>query len=151
MECPAWRSIQTNASSSHCKLMHINMDLVQLFCEVKPIGYASKLLAQIEKELYAVLFGCAFTSKYIYAVCVCIHATLLWKVTTSHLNILCKSCLQQCHQGFRGWYNIRHKSLSDCDNYFGEGMDVQVHTALSSLPLGDSKLQEIKIETEKDP
>lgn len=46
---------------------------------------------------------------------------------------------------------LSRKPISDCDNSLSEGMDVHVHTVCSSLPVSDKKLQEIKMETEKDP
>ncbi|KAL0154230.1 hypothetical protein M9458_050484 [Cirrhinus mrigala] len=45
---------------------------------------------------------------------------------------------------------LSRKSLSDRDTSLSEGMDIQVHTVYSSLPVSDSKLEEIRTQTEKD-
>lgn len=42
------------------------------------------------------------------------------------------------------------KSLSDQDVSLSEGMDRQVPTMYSNLPVSDTKLKEIKVETEED-
>ncbi|RXN35722.1 sec1 family domain-containing 2-like protein [Labeo rohita] len=46
---------------------------------------------------------------------------------------------------------LSRKSLSDQDTSLSEGMDIQVHTVYSSLSVSDSKLEEIRTQTEKDP
>ncbi|XP_056891953.1 uncharacterized protein K02A2.6-like isoform X2 [Takifugu flavidus] len=45
---------------------------------------------------------------------------------------------------------LSRKSLSDQDDSLREGMDMQVHTVYSNLPVSDTKLKEIRAETEKD-
>lgn len=45
---------------------------------------------------------------------------------------------------------LSRKSLSDQDDSLKEGMDIQVHTVYSSLPVSDTKLNEIRAETAKD-
>uniref|UniRef100_A0A8C2HNG3 Gypsy retrotransposon integrase-like protein 1 n=1 Tax=Cyprinus carpio TaxID=7962 RepID=A0A8C2HNG3_CYPCA len=46
---------------------------------------------------------------------------------------------------------LSRKSLSDQDTSLIEGMDIQVHTVYSSLPVSNLKLEEIRAQTEKDP
>ena len=42
------------------------------------------------------------------------------------------------------------KFLTYKDSSLSEGMDMQVHTVYSNLPVSDTKLKEIQAETEKD-
>ncbi len=45
---------------------------------------------------------------------------------------------------------LSRKSLSDQDTSLSGGMDIQVHTVNSSLPVSDSKLEGSRAQTEKD-
>ena len=140
----------------------------------KPIAYASKsltptetLYAQIEKELYACLFGCKRFEQYIYGRKV--------HVETDHLPIvsimkkplhaapprLQRMLLQLQRYDIDVQYasgkkipvadTLSRRYVSDTYPELSEGMDLHVHTVLSSLPISDRKMKEIKAHTEQDP
>lgn len=140
----------------------------------RPIAYASKSLseseinyAQIEKELFAVLFGCKRFHQYIYGRHIIIESdhkpleSIMRKPLASVPPRLQRMILQLQKYNFTIVHRpgkdipvadtLSRKSLSDQDMSLTEGMDIQVHTVYSSLPVSDSKLEEIRVETEKDP
>lgn len=141
----------------------------------RPVAYASKSLsesgkvnyAQIEKELFAVLFGCKRFHQYIYGRHVVIESdhkpleSIMRKPLASVPPRLQRMILQLQKYNFTIIYRpgkdipvadtLSRKSFSDQDKSLTEGMDIQVHTVYSSLPVSDSKLEEIRTETRKDP
>ena len=46
---------------------------------------------------------------------------------------------------------LSRRYMSDTYPELSAGMDLHVHTVLSSLPIGDRKMKEIKAHTEQDP
>ena len=46
---------------------------------------------------------------------------------------------------------LSRRYVSDTYPELSEGMDLHVHTVLSSLPISDRKMKEIKAHTEQDP
>ncbi|MCG7876694.1 MAG: RNase H-like domain-containing protein [Candidatus Thiodiazotropha endolucinida] len=140
----------------------------------KPIAYASKSLtqsemnyAQIEKEMYAIVFACKRFHTYVYG-----RKTV---VETDHLPIvsiqkkplyLCPSRLTRMLLQLQKYdLDITFKKgvelhiadalsrnmLKDTYPDISEGMDLQVHSVLTNLPVSDRKMQEIKTNIELDP
>jgi len=140
----------------------------------KPVAYASKSLttteinyAQIEKEMFAILFGCKRFHQYVYARKV--------HVQTDHLPLvsIMKKPLyaapprlqRMLLQLQRYDLEVKHyqgknipvadtlsrKFLSDTYPILSDGIDMQVHMVLSALPVSDRKKEEIQSLTEQDP
>ncbi|XP_052797485.1 uncharacterized protein K02A2.6-like [Mya arenaria] len=139
----------------------------------KPLAYASKSLtqtevnyAQIEKEMFAILFGCKRFHHFVYG-----HKV---NVQTDHLplvSIFKKSIntaparLQRMLLQLQKYdLDIKHypsKQVPVADtlsrNFLNEtfpelsqGMDMQVHMVMSHLPVSDRKLNELKDKTSQD-
>lgn len=144
-----------------------------LLQEGKPIGYASKSLtdseinyAQIEKELYAILFGCKRFHQYAYGRHIIVESdhkpleSILRKPLTAAPPRLQRMILQLQRYDFTITHKpgkdipladaLSRKSLPDMDNSLREGMDLHIHTVYNSLPVSDTKLKEIQTETDKD-
>uniref|UniRef100_A0A674EBM2 Gypsy retrotransposon integrase-like protein 1 n=1 Tax=Salmo trutta TaxID=8032 RepID=A0A674EBM2_SALTR len=144
-----------------------------LLQEGKPIGYASKSLtdceinyAQIEKELYAILFGCKRFHQYVYGRQVIVESdhkpleSIMRKPLAAAPPRLQRMILQLQKYDF----TITHRPGKDIpvadtlsrmfltykDSSLSEGMDMQVYTVYSNLPVSDTKLKEIQAETGKD-
>lgn len=73
--------------------------------------------------------------------------------------LVCNECFCKCYDievRFRAGKEIpvldtlSRKSFSDTFPSLSEGLDVQVSMVISSLPVSDRKLKEIKVQTEKD-
>ena len=138
-----------------------------------PVAYASKSLtqteinyAQIEKELFAVLFGCKRFHQFVYARRI--------KVQTDHkpLVAIMKKSLQSAPPRLMRMllalqkYDIElthlpgkaipladtlsRKSLPDTYPHLSEGMDIQVHGVISNIPMSDQKMTLIRQHTESD-
>ncbi|KAK3528444.1 hypothetical protein QTP70_000149 [Hemibagrus guttatus] len=139
-----------------------------LLQDERPIAYASKSLseseinyAQIEKENFAVLFGCKRFHQYIYGHQIGIESdhkpleSIMRKPLASVPPRLQRMILQLQMYNFTIVYRpgkgipvdntLSRKSLRDQDMSLSEGMDIQVHTVYSSLPISDSKLDEIRM------
>lgn len=133
----------------------------------KPIAYASKSLnstevnyAQIEKELYAVLFGCKRFHEYMYGRRVIVESdhkpleAILRKPLAAAPPRLQRMILQfqkyNIHIIHRPGKDIpvadtlSQKSIEHQDSNLMESMEAQVHTLISTVPVSDSKLLEIK-------
>ena len=144
-----------------------------LLQEGKPIAYASKSLtsseknyAQIELECLGILFGLRRYYHWVYGRPVI--------VETDHLSLipifkkplhLCPARLQRMMiQMQRFDIDVRfrpgkqipvpdtlsRKSVSDTCPALSESLEVQVNFVMSSLPVSDKKLEEIKLQTEQD-
>ena len=142
-----------------------------LLQEGKPIAYASKSLtssekndAQIELECLGILFGLRRYYHWVYGRPVI--------VETDHLSLipifkkplhLCPARLQRMMiQMQRFDIDVRfrpgkqipvpdtlsRKSVSDTCPALSESLEVQVNFVMSSLPVSDKKLEEIKLQTE---
>lgn len=144
-----------------------------LLQEGKPIGYASKALtdseinyAQIEKELYAILFGCKRFHQYVYGHHITVESdhkpleSIIRKPLAAAPPRLQRMFLQLQRYDFTIIHRpgkdipvadtLSRKSLSGQDDNLSEGMDMQVHMLYNSLPVSDTRLEEIKAETDKD-
>lgn len=139
----------------------------------KPIAYASKSLnstevnyAQIEKELYAVLFGCKRFHEYMYGRRVIVESdhkpleAILRKPLAAAPPRLQRMILQlqkyNIHIIHRPGKDIpvadtlSRKSIEHQDSSLMESMEAQVHTLISTVPVSDRKLLEIKDATAQD-
>nr|XP_023660029.1 uncharacterized protein K02A2.6-like [Paramormyrops kingsleyae] len=144
-----------------------------LLQEGKPVGYASKSLsvsainyAQIEKELHAILFGCKRFHQYVYGRHVIVESdhkpleSIMKKSLAAAPPRLQRMILQLQRYDFTIIHKpgkdvpvadtLSRKSLTDQDDSLREGMDMQVHTVYSSLPVSNAKLENIRKETEND-
>ncbi|KAK2720481.1 hypothetical protein QYM36_004385, partial [Artemia franciscana] len=162
-----------------CKVVELKVDAskrglgAELSSNGKIVGFASRALStteqnysQLEKELYAIVFGCKHFHHYIYG-----RKTI---VTTDHRpleNILSRPLhtaparLQRMMIQIQPYDIEVHYSpgsdipvpdalsrlhLPDVDTKMQNDIEVFVHTVMKSLPVSDSKLDEIRRETEKD-
>lgn len=140
----------------------------------KPIAYASKSLtaaevnfAQIEKEMYAIVFGCERFHQFVYGRTV--------NVQTDHLPLvsifrkpLCAAParlqrmmlrLQRYDLELQHLFSkeipvadtLSRRFLKDTFPELSAGIDLQVNMVMSSLPVSDRKMQEIMSQTDLDP
>ncbi|CAI5681852.1 unnamed protein product [Oreochromis niloticus] len=140
----------------------------------KPVAYASKSLnsteqnyAQIEKELYAVLFGCKRFHEYMYGRHVTIESdhkpleSILKKPLASAPPRLQRMILQLQKYNISIIHKpgkdipvadtLSRKSIEFHDKSLCDGMDAQIHSVLSNMPVSDQRLSEIRNETAQDP
>ncbi|KAL0194540.1 hypothetical protein M9458_008112, partial [Cirrhinus mrigala] len=139
----------------------------------KPVAYASKSLnsteqnyAQIEKELYAVLFGCKRFHEYMYGRKVTVESdhkpleAILKKPLASAPPRLQRMILQLQKYDIHILHKPRkqipvadtlsRKSIEYHDDSLSEGMDAQVHTLIANIQVSDYKLKEIIAATAQD-
>jgi hypothetical protein len=144
-----------------------------LLQEGRPIAYASKSLtksevnyAQIEKEMYAILFGCRRFHHFVYGRKVDVQTdhlpliSIFKKPLSSAPARLQRMLLQLQRYDIHPKHypgkqipvadTLSRKHLNDTFPELSEGMDLQVHMVISSLPVSDRKLQEIKTLTDQD-
>ena len=139
----------------------------------KPVAYASKSLnpteqeyPQIEKEMYAIVFGAQRFHQYIYGRPV--------EVITDHkpLEAILKTPLSAAAPLLQRMIlrlqkydvNVRHKPgkeipvgdtlsrlhLKDTNDTH-EAFDAQLHTVMANLPVSDTKISELQAHTRDDP
>ena len=144
-----------------------------LLQEGKPVSYASKTLtlsevgyAQIEKEMLAILFGCKRFHQYIYGRHVVVEsdAKLISSIARKSL-ISAPLRLQRILLQLQRYdLDIRHvsgrnipladtlsrKFLSDTYPELSEGLDLHVHTVMSTISVSDRKLKQVRQATCKD-
>uniref|UniRef100_A0A3P9LL44 Gypsy retrotransposon integrase-like protein 1 n=1 Tax=Oryzias latipes TaxID=8090 RepID=A0A3P9LL44_ORYLA len=144
-----------------------------LLQDSKPVSYASRSLtdsevnyAQIEKELYAILFGFKRFHHYVYGQHVIVESDHkpLEPIMQKPLALAPPRLQRMILQLQRYSFTILHKpgkdipvadtlsrkSLPSQDDNMSEGMDLQVHTVYDNLPVSDIRLKEIQEETSKD-
>ncbi|KAK7912921.1 hypothetical protein WMY93_013132 [Mugilogobius chulae] len=144
-----------------------------LMQEGRPIAYASKSLtptevnyAQIEKELFAVLFGCKRFHTYIYGRQIVVESdhkpleSILKKPISCAPARLQRMLLQLQRYDIQIVHRpgkdipvadtLSRKPLHDYDSTLSEGMDEQVHSVIKSLPVSDKKLSDIQAATHSD-
>ncbi|XP_041867384.1 uncharacterized protein K02A2.6-like [Melanotaenia boesemani] len=145
-----------------------------LMQEGRPVAYASKSLtptevnyAQIEKELFAVLFGCKHFHTYIYGRKVVVESdhkpleSILKKPISCAPARLQRMLLQLQRYDIEILHRpgkdipvadtLSRKPLHEYDATLSEGMDEQVHSVIKSIPVSDNKLSEIRAATDSDP
>lgn len=140
----------------------------------KPVAFASKALttteqnyAQIEKELYAILFGCSRFHQYVYGRKTIVHSdhkpleTVMKKPMSTAPPRLQRMMLQLQKYDI----NVKHvpgksipvadtlsrKHLPTEDDMMSKELDAQIHTIMKNLPISDTKLKEVRKATENDP
>ncbi|KAL6471840.1 hypothetical protein MHYP_G00204900 [Metynnis hypsauchen] len=161
------KDVKLQVDASKCGLGAV------LLQEEKPVGYASKALnetegnyAQIEKELYAVLFGCKRFHQYLYGRQVVVESDHkpLESIMRKPLAVAPPRLQRMILQLQRYDIVITHKpgkqipvadTLSrkpiECnENSLSEGMDLQIHSVGSNAPISDNKLAEIKAATARE-
>lgn len=139
----------------------------------KPVAYASKSLnsteenyAQIEKELYAVLFGCKRFHEYMYGRKVVVESdhkpleAILKKPLAAAPPRLQRMILQLQRYDITIIHRpgkdipvadtLSRKSIEYHDRNLNEGMEAQVHTVITSVPVSDKRLSEIREATSLD-
>ncbi|KAK9513152.1 hypothetical protein VZT92_026713 [Zoarces viviparus] len=139
----------------------------------KPVAYASKTLneteenySQTEKELYAVLFGCRRFHKYLYGRQVIVESdhkpleSIMRKPLAAAPPRLQRMILQLQRYDITITHKpgkqipvadtLSRKPIEYTDNSLSEGMDLQIHTVISSAPVSDRKMAEIKAATAQD-
>lgn len=144
-----------------------------LLQDEKPVAYASKTLndtevnyAQIEKELFAVLFGCKRFHQYLYGRHVIVESDHkpLESVMRKPLAAAPPRLQRMILQLQRYDISITHKpgkqipvadTLSrkpiKCqDDSLSEGMDSQIHTVIRNAPVSDRKMSKIRAATAQD-
>ncbi|KAK2716831.1 hypothetical protein QYM36_007097 [Artemia franciscana] len=162
-----------------CKVVELKVDAskhglgAELSSNGKIVGFASRALStteqnysQLEKELYAIVFECKPFHHYIYG-----RKTI---VTTDHRPLetilsrplhtaparLQRMMIQIQPYDIEVHYSpgsdipvpdaLSRLHLPDVDTKMQNDIEVFVHTVMKSLPVSDSKLDEIRRETEKD-
>ena len=137
-----------------------------LLQEGKPIAFASKSLtdtevnyAQIEKETYAILFGCKRYHQYVYGRPVKVESDhkpieSIWKkplhTAPPHIQrMLLQLQKYDLHIEFVKGKSIplaktlSRKYLPDTYPDLSKGLDMHVHSVVFNLPFSDAKLQEL--------
>lgn len=139
----------------------------------RPISYASRSLtdsevnyAQIEKEMYAVLYGFRRFHQYVYGRHVMVQSdhkpleSIMKKPLAAAPPRLQRMILQLQKYDFTIVHHpgkeipvadtLSRKPLASNNDDLSEGMDLQVHLVYDSLPVSDARLQEIEMETGED-
>lgn len=145
-----------------------------LLQEGRPIAYASKSLtptevnyAQIEKELFAILFGCKRFHQYVYGRRIMVetdHKPLIFimkKPMVSAPPRLQRMMLQLYQYDLELTHKsgkeipladtLSRKFLSDSYPELSEGMDARIHSVIFSIPISDKKLKHIQSLSDSDP
>ncbi|KAK2721380.1 hypothetical protein QYM36_003607, partial [Artemia franciscana] len=162
-----------------CKVVKLKVDTskhglgAELSSNGKIVGFASRALStteqnysQLEKELYAIVFGCKHFHHYIYG-----RKTIM---TTDHCPLetilsrplhtaparLQRMMIQIQPYDIEVHYSpgsdipvpdaLSRLHLPDIDTKMQNDIEVFVHTVMKSLPVSNSKLDKIRHETEKD-
>ncbi|KAK2717700.1 hypothetical protein QYM36_006471 [Artemia franciscana] len=133
-----------------CKVAELKVDAskhglgAELSSNGKIVGFASRALStaeqnysQLEKELYAIVFGCKHFHHYIYGRKTIIQPYDIEVHYSPGSDIPVPDALSRLH-------------LPDVDTKMQNDIEVYVHTVMKSLPVSDSKLDEIRRKTEKD-
>ncbi len=139
----------------------------------KLITYASTSLnstevyyAQIEKELYTVLFGCKWFHEYMYSRRMLVESdhksmeAILRKPLAaapprlqrmiSQLQKYNVCIIHRPGKGIPVANSLSRKPIEYHNDSLMEGMEAQIHTIISSLPVSDSRLQDIQEATTQD-
>ena len=145
-----------------------------LFQEGRPIAFASKSLskaeekyAQIEKELYAILFGCKRFHQYVYGHKIMVQTDHkpLESIMKKPLGLAPPRLQRMLLQLQRYDLEVHHvpgKNIPVADVLSSKFMpaetvdqsvgdlDVQIHSIISTLPISDSEMEQIRLATSQD-
>ncbi|KAI2664016.1 Retrovirus-related Pol polyprotein [Labeo rohita] len=167
----------------HSKELHLQVDTSKsglgtvLLQDSKPVANASKSLTpteenygQIEKELYAVVFGCKRFHMYVYGRKVVVEfdhkplEPILRKPLAATPPHLQRIILQLQRYDIQKYCTSRKpgkdipiadalssKSIPYKLQSLDEDMDAQIHTVVTNHPVSDRKLSDIRTATEQDP
>ncbi|KAL6462444.1 hypothetical protein MHYP_G00288660 [Metynnis hypsauchen] len=161
------KDVKLQVDASKCGLGAV------LLQEEKPVGYASKALnetegnyAQIEKELYAVLFGCKRFHQYLYGRQVVVESdhkpleSIMRKPLAAAPPRLQRMILQLQRYDIVITHKpgkqipvadtLSRKPIECNENSLSEDMDLQIHSVGSNAPISDNKLAEIKAATARE-
>ncbi|XP_048252566.1 uncharacterized protein K02A2.6-like [Haliotis rufescens] len=140
----------------------------------KPVTYASKSLtttevnyAQIEKEMFAILFGCKRFHQYVYGRHVKVesdHKPLI-SIMKKPLAVAPARLQRMMLQLQKYDLTVEHrpgkeivvadtlsrKSVPDTYPHLSEGMDAHVHMIVSNVPVSEKRMEDIRRATEADP
>lgn len=139
----------------------------------RPVAYASKSLtptevgyAQIEKEMFAILFGCKRYHQYVYGRRITVQTdhkplvSIMNKPLYAAPPRLQRMLLQLQRYDLEVVHlpgkdipvadTLSRKYLPDTYPHLSDGMDVHVNMVMSSLPISDERLQEIQVATDRD-
>lgn len=139
----------------------------------KPVAYASKTLtptevryAQIEKEMYAIVFGCTRFHHYIYGRHVTIESDHkpLTSIVRKPLHAAPPRLQRMLMQLQKYDLDVQHrpgtsipvadtlsrKFLPDTYPHLSDSIDAHVHTVVNAIPVSDRKLQDVRTETNTD-
>ena len=139
----------------------------------RPIAYASRSLskteqnyAQIEKELYAIVFACEKFHQYVYGKRVSVqsdHKPLesimkkpLMNAPARLQRMMLRLQKYNVHITYKPGKDIpvadalSRKPLSQQNDDLQETIEMQVHTVMRNLPVSDTKLEKIKSATQED-
>ena len=143
-----------------------------IYNEGKPIAFASKALnateqnyAQIEKELYAILFGCVRFHQYIYGRRTIVHSdhkpleSIMKKPLSTAPPRLQRMLLQLQKYDIKVKHvpgksipvsdALSRQHLSTVDN-MSEEFKASVNALMNNIPISDGKLRQIKLKTQED-
>ena len=147
-----------------------------LMQEKKPVAYASKSLnqteqnyAQIEKELYAILFGCRRFHQFIYGQSITVESdhkpleSIATKALAAAPPRLQRMLLQLQKYDIKIIHvpgkkipvadtlsrQIPTKGNEESDDF--KDIQAQVHCITSNLPINDNKMEEVRRATQSDP
>ena len=175
------RSISDSLSffEHDCKTLDLKVDAskhglgAELSLKGKIFGFASRALSkteqnysQMEKELYAIVFGCKHFHHYIYGRKVFVTTdhrpleTILSRPLHDAPARLQRMMIQIQPYDLEVRYSpgaeipipdaLSRLHLPDMDTQLQNDIEVYVHTVMKSLPVSDSKLEEIRHETRQD-
>ncbi|XP_021341363.1 uncharacterized protein K02A2.6-like [Mizuhopecten yessoensis] len=140
----------------------------------KPVAYASKSLtpsevqyAQIEKEMFAILYGCKRFHQYLYGRLIDVESDHkpLESILKKPIGVAPARLQRMMLQLQKYNVSVRHvpgkqisvanalsrKFVPDTYPELPEGMDVEVHTVVSNLPVSSRRMDEIRQHTMSDP
>ncbi|KAK7107442.1 hypothetical protein V1264_015374 [Littorina saxatilis] len=145
-----------------------------IFQDGNPVAFASKSLtsaeenyAQIEKELYAILFGCRRFHQYLYGREVLVHSDHkpLESITKKPLAAApprLQRMLLQLQKYSLKIVHVPGKSIPVADTLSRKfipaepgddteaDLNIQVHSVINNLPVSDKKMEELRIATRDD-
>uniref|UniRef100_A0AAQ4QML5 Reverse transcriptase RNase H-like domain-containing protein n=1 Tax=Gasterosteus aculeatus aculeatus TaxID=481459 RepID=A0AAQ4QML5_GASAC len=159
------KEVRLQVDASKCGLGAVLLQGEKLVAlALKTLNETEENYAQIEKELYAVLFGCRRFHQYLYGRQVIVESdhkpleSIMRKRFAAAPPRLERTILQLQRYDIT-WKpgkqipvadTLSRKPIECLDNSLSEGMDLQIRTVISSAPVNDRKMAEIKAATAQD-